>query len=480
MDLIFSFLLGIILVMISLLLQKYFKYPSSIWLMFLGFGLIQLFPHFKLFENVDTENFSKQLLAFLPFLLMADVLDLKIKLVKKYWISIFLLAVVSVVLSIGLGYIVAPLVFHGYELSAGEIIFTNVACFATDPVAVISIFNMFVLPYALKTLVEGESLGNDGTAIVFAVYLGLPLMVVGSSLTAMGFAINSILVILGSLTVGIIFAFLGFFLLFVKDTLVWNTIVWLFISLSAFVVSEYFYKGVNFLFGTESHFHLSGIVSTIVAGFSLLILLQKSQDYLENKQLKEEQFIKNLNHEGEDSQKDRTVSRVMGLLEQTIKRRTILRNVTDNFHFLALGANALLFIYLGELIYVYFDKMVYYWNIILNMVIATLIIRGLIMALFAWVSNRSEKLVNIPFHWWVVLTFVGFQGGLSVVLSSMIPTTIANYDLIVSVILGNIVISTILNATVLIIYISANKELFKKEYKMEKELEAEQQLASIS
>jgi CPA1 family monovalent cation:H+ antiporter len=126
-------------------------------------------------------------------------------------------------------------------------------------------------------------------------------------------------------------------------------------------------------------------------------------------------------------------------------------------------ANAVLFIYLGELLLVNFDLMVQYQTIILKMVLATLLIRGLLMGAFAVISNKSSKLQNIPFHWWVVLTFVGFQGGLSIVLSALVPINTLNYDLIKAVILGNIIVSTFINALVLISYINYKKDLFISE-----------------
>lgn len=467
MPLVFSLLIGIVIIMLSMVLQKYLKYPSSIWFMILGFAIIQLLPELKLFNDINPKEFSNILLATLPFLLMADILELKMDLVKKHKFSIFLLAVVSVILSILLGYLSAPFVFDGYNLNTGEIIFTNVACFATDPVAVISIFNMFVLPYALKTLVEGESLGNDGTAILLAVYLGLPLMAVNHELTITSFAIDSLLVIFGSIFVGVIFATIGFLLLYIKDSQYWNTIIWGFTSIGSFSIAEYWYVFQNFFFHTHSHFHLSGIVATIIGGVTLLYLLQSGQNFLENKQKKEEIFLEKLNNKNEKIYNKKTVKRIISLLEKTVERKQIIHNVKENFHFFALMANALLFIYLGELISIHYDQLIEYKEVIIKMVFVTIFIRGLLMGIFAYISNKITNMVSISFHWWVILTFVGFQGGLSVVLASMLPTDIINYDLIMSVILGNIVLSTLINATVLIIYITLKKELFKKEYKLE-------------
>jgi len=447
----------VFLAMLSLILQKYLKLPSSIWLMSLGFLLMLFFPELSLFE-VNQEQFSKTLLAFLPILLMADVMEIHISEFKKHAISIFLLAVVAVIMSVLLGMAISDWVFDGHNMGTGEIIFTYIACFATDPVAVVAIFSMFVLPSALKTLVEGESLINDGTAVTIAVYLALPLMV-GDVLTVSGFSITAFAVILGSLLVGAIFAFLGFFLLMVKENPIWQLGSWLLVGLVSFGVAENFYLFINFIFHSHSHFHLSGIVAVISSIFIVKILLGKADDLLHKNISIQEKRIQNSTDLTSPERKNVMIS----VLEKNIIERANSENIKQNIQFLALMANTVLFIYLGELLLVNYDLMIKYSDVIIKMVLATLIIRGFLMGVIAFISNKSEKLVNIPFHWWVVLTFVGFQGGLSIVLSSLVPETTLNYDVIKAVILGNIVLSTFINAIVLIIYINIKKDLFIKE-----------------
>ena len=452
----------IFLAMISLVLQKYFKLPSSIWLMVLGFALMAFFPDFSIF-TVNQEEFSKTLLAFLPILLMADVMEIHINDFKKHAFSIFLLAVVAVAMSVILGMIISKWVFAGYEMGTGEIIFTYIACFATDPVAVVAIFSMFTLPHALKTLVEGESLINDGTAVTIAVYLALPLML-NEVITVSGFSITALGVVIGSIAVGALFSFIGFVLLMVKENPIWQLGAWLLVGLVSFGVAEYFYLFVNYIFHTHIHFHLSGIVAVISSIFILKILLNKADNLLENKIALQEQ---RLTHTENDS--SNKVYNMLSVLERNIIQKASSENIKQNIQFLALMANTILFIYLGELLLVNYGLMTQYIDVIVKMVIATLIIRAFLMGVFAFVSNKVERLQNIPFHWWFVLTFVGFQGGLSIVLSALIPISTPNYDLMKAVILGNIVLSTFINAIALIIYINYKKATFEKEYNSELE-----------
>ena len=77
---------------------------------------------------------------------------------------------------------------------------------ATDPIAVVGLFKSLGAPRRLAILVEGESLLNDGTSIVFfTLVLGL---VGGAALSAAGLTIQFIVVVGGGLLVGI--AIVGF------------------------------------------------------------------------------------------------------------------------------------------------------------------------------------------------------------------------------------------------------------------------------
>ena len=80
---------------------------------------------------------------------------------------------------------------------------------ATDPVAVVALFKEMGAPKRLNLLVEGESLFNDGTAlVVFKIILGV---VIAGSFTGMTIAngvLSFFVVAIGGITVGIV---LGWF-----------------------------------------------------------------------------------------------------------------------------------------------------------------------------------------------------------------------------------------------------------------------------
>lgn len=100
---------------------------------------------------------------------------------------------------------------------------------------------------------------------------------------------------------------------------------------------------------------------------------------------------------------------------------------------------------------------------ILVMFAATTLIRGVMMALFAWISNKTSKMVDINIRWWGVLTFAGIKGGLSIVILTMIPTTFQYLEMFKAVVIGVIVLSTFIYSGVLLMIISSYKIQFLSE-----------------
>ncbi|MBC5800629.1 MAG: sodium:proton antiporter [Candidatus Eremiobacteraeota bacterium] len=103
------------------------------------------------------------LLVILPALVFEAAWNLDLKILRHVAVPIAFLAVPGVLVT-------AVLVGGGLALS-GQLPFTEAALLgailaATDPIAVIATFRRLAVPAPLATLIEGESLFNDGAAVV--------------------------------------------------------------------------------------------------------------------------------------------------------------------------------------------------------------------------------------------------------------------------------------------------------------------------
>lgn len=141
--------------------------PYTLLLVILGLGLA--------FLDVRLVDLSPTLilLIFLPPLLFEAAWNLKWQELKQELVPICLYAVVGVVLAIA-GIALGLNQLAGVSLTTALLIGASLS--ATDPVSVIALFRELGVPSRLSVLVEGESLFNDGMAVVaFGFLVALPL-----------------------------------------------------------------------------------------------------------------------------------------------------------------------------------------------------------------------------------------------------------------------------------------------------------------
>ena len=125
--------------------------------------------------DVRLVNLSPELILsiFLPPLLFEAAWNLKWKTLKRDLLPIILFAVVGVMIAVaGIGLGLAQ--FSRLTLPIALLVGASLA--ATDPVSVIALFRELGVNERLKTLLEGESLFNDGVAVVaFTLLVGIPM-----------------------------------------------------------------------------------------------------------------------------------------------------------------------------------------------------------------------------------------------------------------------------------------------------------------
>ncbi|MEC4816735.1 MAG: sodium:proton antiporter [Scytonema sp. PMC 1069.18] len=141
--------------------------PYTLLLVIVGLGLA--------FADVRIVYLSPQLilLIFLPPLLFEAAWNLEWSDLKKNFLPVFLFAVIGVVISVA-GIALGLNQLTGLSLTTALLVGASLA--ATDPVSVTSLFRELGVGTRLLTIIEGESLFNDGMAVVaFSLLVGLPL-----------------------------------------------------------------------------------------------------------------------------------------------------------------------------------------------------------------------------------------------------------------------------------------------------------------
>ena len=440
---------------LALQLEDKFKIPSPLGLIGLSFVTHFAFNQYMLTD--DVQHFAALVLLLLPVLLISDSLELTVADLKEHGLSLFYLAVIAVSLSVLLALMTADSLFGQYNLSVAAIIVLFAMVLATDPVSVVSIFSKFELPHRLKILAEGESLFNDATALIVFVFIGLYALDGGE--VTFGYVTQiSIIVVLGSAALGVAIGYLGLFAMKTTYNRIAELMIMIITGYGAFEAAEYFYVFLN-MFGGHSHMHLSGILSCIFATITLHHWMSKSIDEDNKELVREEEAL--LQIAAENPPSNRMVSSLFEQIKATVEERDRHMRTKEDVQLLAVVANTILFVAMAEIIE--FEVLWKYKSEILVMFFATTVIRALMMAKFAFITNQTDKMTNVNFRWWGVLTFAGIKGGLSIVMLMMIPQTFEHLELFKAIVVGVIMLSTFVYSGILLLIIGQNAEVFRQE-----------------
>jgi CPA1 family monovalent cation:H+ antiporter len=148
-------ILLLIVTLIVALLSRRLRVPYTLLLVIVGFvvGLFPFIPN----EHIDP---NLVLYVFIPALLFEGAWNAEIDRLEADWLPIVLLVIPGMVLSL---LVVAVVLHFGIGLSWLLALLVGAIVAPTDPVAVIALFQQLGVPDRLRTLVEGESIFNDGT-----------------------------------------------------------------------------------------------------------------------------------------------------------------------------------------------------------------------------------------------------------------------------------------------------------------------------
>jgi Na+:H+ antiporter len=449
-----------VILFLALQLEDKLRVPSPLGLIALSFAAHFVFQQVPVLTG-DPEHFASLVILLLPILLISDSLELEVADLKEHGLSLLYLAVVAVALSVIMALFVSGWLFADYALSSAAVIVLFAMVLATDPVSVVSIFSKFDLPHRLKILAEGESLFNDATALIVFVFIGL--YVLGGGEITAGYAAQiGSAVVFGSVAVGVVIGFIGLTVMKTTENRIAEMMVLIITGYGAFSLSEHFFVLINFM-GGHSHMHLSGILSCIFATITVNHVMTRAIAE-ENVELNRDEIALRREVQQRDISSG-VIGNVLQRVKATIEERDRHLRTKEDVQLLAMVANTILFVAMAEMIDL---SLLWKYRVeILAMFAATTVIRGVMMALFAWISNRTDRMTHINLRWWGVLTFAGIKGGLSIVMLTMIPASFPYLQMFTAVVVGVIMLSTFVYSAILLAIIGSNRNRFLLEMKEE-------------
>ncbi len=242
---------------------RYLKLPSTIGLMLISlvFSLLILFAgHFfpSIMTDVDqklyTIDFSELLLeSMLSFMLFAGAIHIKYEDLKSEKFTVMLFSTVSVLIStVAVGFSTYYLLgLFGISADFMHCLLFGSLISPTDPIAVLSILKSAGVSKSLETKIAGESLFNDGVAVV------LFITILKLSQPDAVFDVGSILLLfgqeaIGGVILGFIIGWIGYKMIASIDNYKAEVLITI-----AIVMGGY----------TLAHFiHVSGPLAMVVAG----------------------------------------------------------------------------------------------------------------------------------------------------------------------------------------------------------------------
>lgn len=376
----------LITAVISVINHRFIKWPPTIAVMVISTILSLIFVLLQQRGVVDvsevahfmeTMKFDRLLLNWLlPVLLFSGALNISIDDLRDYRIQIFTYATLSLLLSAIMiaGFISYAAPYLGFEITFLQSMVFGVLISSTDPVCIIGMLKTGNISRSLKSKIMGESLFNDGTAVVLFLTLVSVAFVAPAHAPELNLEVlvrNFFYESLGGLFLGIATAYVASLLTRTIDAYDIEIMITLALAFGTFALSQYL--------------HVSGPIAVVVAGL-----------YIGNTTVK--RFMSNTSREH-------------------VKR---FWSLVDNI------SNAVLFSLMG-LVFVLFD---------LNkpiLILSSLSIVAMLVARYFSILGASLTLLPLKYLKMIdkvdfkktplIMTWGGLRGGISIALALSIPNT---------------------------------------------------------
>ena len=360
-------------------IAKKVNLPYTIALVAVGLGLGGL-------HLLHPPSLTQELLytIFLPPLIFEAAIHLRAsELWRDGWLITTLVipgVIASTLLTAG---VLVPVSTHFVELNAitwPVAILFGAAVAATDPVAVVSLFNKLGAPRRLRLLIESESLLNDGTSIV--VFILALQYVTGHHSTIQGTTVEFFRVVgFGLLAGGIVGLITAAIMRHIDDAMITITLTTI-AAYGSFLIAD--------------RLGVSGVMSTVAAGL---------------------------------------VTGGRGLSQILFPS---IRLATETFwEYIAFAMNSLIFLLMGFAV-----NLTLLWELFPIVILAYLSVLAARFFIVSgtWSIFYPTK-YKFPYSWAVVMSWGGLRGALSMVLALSIPDSFALKELIVTLVFGVVLLS---------------------------------------
>lgn len=358
----------------SLINHKTIKLPNGIGIMLIGLlmsialifinkiGWFSTEAIQHIFREIDFND--AVLNGMLSFLLFAGALHVNINRLAELADTIAILATIGVAISAALVSIISYYVFFMFDIEVSYMycLLFGVLISPTDPIAVMGILKKIGAPKSIEVKITGESLFNDGVAVVFFIVV-LELATDPQSASFSHISMLFITEAVGGAIYGFILGYIAYLLLKTVDDYQVEVLITLALVMGGYSLAQ--------------HLHLSGPIAIVVAG---LMIGNKG--------------------------------RKLAMSENTRKRLDDFWELIDEV------LNALLFLLIGvELLIIQISQSYIFAALLIipTVLFSRFISVGLPVALLKFKNSYSPHAIKI-------LTWGGLRGGISVALALSIPT----------------------------------------------------------